>query len=438
MLVLSIIAFRIFGDRIQFLSILAPLTFAFGGYLLILYRNFLNFNTLIVSSCALRLIFLCSQPILSNDFSRFLWDGTLTAESAQLTYRYTPTEALERGILPEKLDTNLLQELNSPTYYSVYPPVCQWIWSVSAQLSGGSINAFIEILRVWMILFDLGTIILISLILRSLGKSQMLASVYALNPLVITEISGNLHPEGIMLFFVALSFYLLFRNVFFAELKKRSLNFSFVISALCFGLAIATKLIPLMLLPLFIPLLGWKRSIVFGLIAIAICLACFYPFVTWVVYQNISSSLDLYFRDFEFNASFYYLAREAAYLIRGFNEIDYLGPFLAVVTISYVFFSSIMPRFRQPFFSSLLIAATIHLLFSTTIHPWYLLLPIFLGVFAEKKFAIYWSFLVLLSYSHYHEHIWTEQYPLVFIEYFLLITFIILEFSAFRSKSVRV
>ena len=65
-----------------------------------------------------------------------------------------------------------------------------------------------------------------------LKKEEHLIWLYALNPFIILEFSGNVHFEGVMIFFILLALYYLLKNQWIA-------------SAAFLGVAVQVKLIPL-------------------------------------------------------------------------------------------------------------------------------------------------------------------------------------------------
>jgi exodeoxyribonuclease VII large subunit len=63
-----------------------------------------------------------------------------------------------------------------------------------------------------------------------------LAGIYALNPLIIIELTGNLHPEAIMILFLVLASILALSN-------------RIALAAIPFGFAVSTKFIPVLFIP---------------------------------------------------------------------------------------------------------------------------------------------------------------------------------------------
>ena len=65
----------------------------------------------------------------------------------------------------------------------------------------------------------------------------------------------------------------------------------------------------------------------------------------------------------------------------------------------------------------------LYFLLSTTVHPWYLATPLLISVFTKFRFMIFWSFVVILSYSAYDNLQFQENIYLVALEYVLVASF---------------
>ena len=75
----------------------------------------------------------------------------------------------------------------------------------------------------------------------------------------------------------------------------------------------------------------------------------------------------------------------------------------------------------------MLIAFTIYLLLSTTVHPWYIASILLLSVFTNYKYAIVWSFIVIISYLAYANADNTENLWIIGAEYLVVYAIIIFE-----------
>ena len=68
----------------------------------------------------------------------------------------------------------------------------------------------------------------------------------------------------------------------------------------------------------------------------------------------------------------------------------------------------------------MLFVTTLYYFTSTTIHPWYITILVFLSVFTNYKFPIVWSLMLVISYfayaNNYNENLWliTIEYAVVF------------------------
>lgn len=232
----------------DFLQICTSFFPAFIIYLFILFSPLGkdNFNLFLGLAILCRFILIFSFPNLSDDIYRFIWDGELIGNGVN-PFDLLPEAALQEGYAG--IDQNLYDQLNSKEYYTIYPPVCQSIFGISTMISEG-IKMPAMIMKAFMFLFEVGSIFLVikTLTILSLPKSNVF--IYALNPLILLEIMGNLHFEGAMVFFLVLCFYFLLKNKILA-------------AALAMALSICSKLLPLMFLPSLLNKLGIKKSVLF-------------------------------------------------------------------------------------------------------------------------------------------------------------------------------
>ncbi len=80
-----------------------------------------------------------------------------------------------------------------------------------------------------------------------------------------------------------------------------------------------------------------------------------------------------------------------------------------------------------------LLALTVFLLLSTTVHPWYIALGVLLSAFIKPKYAILWSCLIILSYSKYGlSEAW--YYWMVFLEYIMLFIYMYIEWKGSKTN----
>ena len=135
-------------------------------------------------------------PNLSDDYLRFIWDGRLLAHGYN-PYLYLPTQLVHTALGSSAgLTDSLFQGLNSPRYFTVYPPLNQAFFGLAAWLFPTNLLGTIISLRIPILLADLGSIYLLAKLLRRFGKNPNLSLLYGLNPLVILELTGNLHFEA--------------------------------------------------------------------------------------------------------------------------------------------------------------------------------------------------------------------------------------------------
>ncbi|AVR44474.1 mannosyltransferase [Christiangramia fulva] len=388
-----------------------------------------NFWVLVALALIYRLLFLFSMPNLSQDFYRFIWDGRLIAEGWN-PFAYIPKELYGNPDFHIPQATPLLNGMGnlSAGHYSNYPPVSQLIFAIAGFLFPGNLLGSVMSMRFFLILADMGTLFFGAKLLKELKLAEYRIFWYILNPFVIIELTGNLHFEGLMVFLLVLSLYLLLKKKWFY-------------SAIFFGLAVSVKLLPLMFLPLFYQYFRKNSSLInlqlYYLIVGLVVALTFIPFYSAEVFSNFLQSVGLWFGKFEFNASIYYIVRWVGFQIKGYNIIETAGKILPLFTLAFILFLSFFRKnhtLRQ-LIENMLFAVTFYLLLSTTVHPWYLAVPLLLSIFSRFRFMIVWSGAVVLSYFAYSNPTYEENLWLVALEY--LIVFGYLGYEVFHQRKFR-
>ena len=393
-------------SRTEFVALWCSYSIAFAAYAWLIFSKqpiLLRYG-LIIAVLA-RLVSLFFEPLLSDDYYRFIWDGMVMHQGVH-PMMYTPSFLMQHPEIA-KVPENLFTLLNSKDYYSVYPPIAQWIYLISYKINGMNLYGHVVFYKLLIITVDFIIIFLLYRLLKKKNLPSQQVLWYALNPLVILEFTGNLHMDGLMIAGLLGAILLTdFKNVIW--------------SSIAMSLSIASKLLTLMLLPFMPKGLYWKKMILFSLLTMTCSVLIF-----WFSFGENTRWLDsvrLWFTSFEFNASVYYVVRFVGYVMVGYNAIGSIGPALAFTTlagISIIYWMYIRKnKFDWP--QAMVYTLTIYFLMSTTVHPWYLGMMVALSVLSFQVYPLIWTFLIFLSYSHYQGGHFEENYYLIGLEYLLL------------------
>ncbi|MBK5277804.1 MAG: hypothetical protein JJE09_02965 [Bacteroidia bacterium] len=395
----------------------------------------------IAVSIGFRASLLLALPNLSDDFYRFIWDGRLLAAG------YHPFAELPRYYIENKanipgINNELFKLLNSPDYFTIYPPVNQFVFWLSAKISPQSILGSVVVIRSLIIAAEVGSLLMIRKILKHYDLPAKNVLLYALNPLIILELTGNLHFEAFMIFFLLASFLFLIKGKLWG-------------SALNFGLAICSKLIPIIFLPLLLTRLGLKRSLQFYAITAFCCMLLFLPLLSIDIISGFRESIGYYFKKFEFNASIYYIIREWGFWKYGYNIIQTVGWRLAMYSALLILFYTLLEGIKSyslksifeklstisvglkeidsQLLTSSLFVLFIYFAFSTIVHPWYITTLVAFSVFGRYRFALLWSALIFITYANYRADGFEENLWFTAIQYVLVFGYLAYELIAPRK-----
>ena len=392
-----------------------------------------NFWFLAGAAVLFRLLFIGAIPNLSQDFYRFLWDGRMIAAGFN-PYLYLPEKLIALGTAPIAQANELFEGMGAlnASHYTNYPPLNQLLFAIAGILSGKSILGSVIVLRTLIIAADIGVLYFGRKMLRNLKLPESRIFLYLLNPFIIIELTGNLHFEGVMVFFLVWSLYLL-------QQKK------WIGSAIIFACSVLLKLVPLLFLPLFFGYfirqqenahnseenskLGIAKLFGFYSIVGLTVLLGFLPILSSAFIENFMATISLWFQKFEFNASFYYIVRWLGFQVKGYNIIETAGKALPLVTFGLLMGLSLFRKNNsfEKLLTAMLFGFTAYLFLSTTVHPWYLATPLILSIFTTYRYLLIWSVVVVLSYSAYAATGFQENLWLVALEYLVVMTVFVME-----------
>lgn len=379
-----------------------------------LVKRIENARDVIFLGIFFRLLLLFAVPALSDDFYRFVWDGRLLFKGIN-PYTALPNDFVQTIDFQKVIsDRTIFEKLNSPNYYTVYPPLNQLIFAASAALSQGSLFGNLIVLRIFIVLAE------IALLLMLIKNEQCdRVNLYAFNPLIIIELTGNLHFEGVVMCLLVLAFYVGVKN-------QKSL----ILSSFLFACAVCVKMLPLIFIPWIIKQLGWKKGITYASLVGLFTALFFLPFLDQQLLEKLFSSVNLYFQKFEFNASIYYLVRAVGFKVFGYNIIGTAGKIMAFLTFSGVLLISWKSK---NLFVGALAILTLYFAMATTVHPWYVTNLLVIAIFTSFRYPIIWSYTVFFSYATYQTNLYQENLYLVALEYVLVLGMMIYEFRQVRN-----
>lgn len=291
-----------------------------------------RFYIIIIVAILVRIGFVFQFPH-GDDIHRYIWEGKIQLDG------HNPFKLSPHSKELKYLRDSNWKKINHKDYQTIYWPFAQQLFKLTTRISP-TIIAY----KILFTIFDIGLILILILLIFHFKIPIRFLILYALNPVVLIFISGEAHLEIIMIFWLLSGCYL--------SIKKR-----FAWMYICFGLAIMTKITPIILLPLIIT----KKNILF---------APFLLIPALLVIPYLNESISLFHIPFTFLNTFRYNGLVYTFL-RIFIEHK---PALIICKFSIVTICATIFFITPHTLRSIFLVICTFLIFSPTFHPWYLLL----------------------------------------------------------------
>ena len=245
------------GGRL-FFACAAIGTLAYAGILTLIWRSPGErrelFALAILFAIAFRIPLAAPRVNSDNDMVRYLWDGRVQTLGIN-PYGVVPAD--EAMAFTHDDQTRNMPSAGAKT---PYPPAAQLFFRLIVSLRDSA-----RVMKLALVLCDLLTILVLWRWLLGTGRSEWLTLAYAWNPLVVLEIAHSGHIDALgALWTTAAAFWIARRRT--------------ALATIAFVLAVATKLLPIVLAPLL-----WRRiSFRDGLLGAALFVLLYLPFASGV------------------------------------------------------------------------------------------------------------------------------------------------------------
>jgi alpha-1,6-mannosyltransferase len=316
---------------------------------------------------AFQLLLLCTVPTLSDDIYRYLWDGYVGNHGVS-PYAYA-ISAPELNYL----DVPIRALANHPEMASPYLPVAQWLFRAVTWLS--PLRPIY--LQAAMALLNLGAAWFIARLLRIAGLPGHRVLIYLWNPLVVVETAHGAHLDVWMVFLALLAVWLALVP---GETRRARLRRGWL-SPVALALATLTKIVPVLLLPVLWPKWRWPARFLYILVIIALLvpagLTAGWGLTGPLDGRGLFGALRIYNRAWRFNSGIFNLLAGLLSALRLPSADHWARVFVGLLLLAVLAFVWRVARGRREPRALLRLMALpfmAYILFTTTLHPWYLLI----------------------------------------------------------------
>ncbi|MGE3800016.1 MAG: hypothetical protein AB7H80_03265 [Candidatus Kapaibacterium sp.] len=383
----------------------------YGGIFLIRRHQIpIRPHDLLLVALLLRALTFPLQPSLSDDAWRYLWDGRL------LLNGFNPYHHIPADTALAELHDQLFALQGYPETNTIYPPVAQTVFATSMAIAepfGDHPLIGFYIWKVFLIAAEMFAIWLLLLLLKRWRIPLYGAALYAWHPLVLVEIAGQGHTDGLWVLALGIAlvgFALGRRSGSLAgdsSTKEKSLSIAGGGGLAGLGFGIGARLFPLVIFPLWLRFLDRRRAVLGIILALPfiLTLALFLDPEAFSRYTTVAARFTNYY---EFNGGIY---RGIKWILDEFhlkpsNQIA--GRIVTGAMLLGIATITLWPLKRRTLSALLgrvIGIITLQIALTAKVHIWYFVAPLFLlAVTNNRRFSLlwYWAALVApLTYLYY-------------------------------------
>ena len=354
----------------------------------------------IAAAVLVRLMFLNTTPIGSDDIYRYMWDGKIQANAIN-PYQFAPNDSTLNYLSTEQIPARV----NHADLKTIYFPLSEWLFFLSYEISGEQVWGY----KLLLLLSEILSLCGLVLLTKKLNVPVKFVLLYALCPLLLYEFALDAHADGFGLPLLIFSLYFYYSG-------KKILGLFFL------GLSLSIKPAGLILLPIFFfDEKQWKMRVQILLIPLCTVAVQFIPYLFstnpfealmaftkhWTFNGFVFNTFNLYFQD----------NQESRLVCAVFLSI-------AITTLSFS---------KKNLIEKIYYAILLLLLFSPIVHPWYAgWLAAIIPVARRWSGISYVSTLSLTSFTYISYQLngeWKEE-PLQWLVIYLpVVIFLVIELT---------
>lgn len=400
------------GSRVALFIVVNALAFV---PLVVVFRVFIRKSESVSDERALMLILLFGMafrlalvpldPVASDDIYRYVWDGKV-ALSGTNPFALAPSDPR----LSDLYTVDLPSKINFPDMRTIYPPFAQVFFAFSNLLFGDSVSG----IKLLLVLCDLGTMILLVVLLRRIALPPAMVVLYAWSPVPIMYIALDGHIDALGIPLLLLAVYLV--------MKERR-----ILGSATMGLAGLAKLYPMFVVPqLFQRGKNVKKNAVVVLPLLVFGIGC------WAYVEptgGLVESFKVFTSQFEFNGSVFSLMK----FVTGMNVESRI-----VCAIIFSVWILMLVFLDRTLIEKTFLGFLGFVILSPVVHPWYL-------TWLAALIVVRWSpavfSLLILSnlsnivvYEYRTSGVWADNPVVLLLEYLPFFALLMWELSRGRTR----